>query len=300
MESSKQDLLDLAEKKADSRAIDISDLPPTVAQSLPEVRAFFGLCWQTWKGNTLETHPNLLIVLKKNVVLNRQLTKHVVTRWYRAPELILIQPYTTAVDIWSLGCIFAELLGMQRESIPDFEDRSPLFPGGKCYPLSGDADTEERVDQLNVIFSVIGTPSEEDIAEIGKANEYIKTLGYIEPKRLENLYPAADPAALDLLRQMLKFNPNHRCTATEALDHDFFRGIRRPEMEISIDRPLESPQFLHVQDIQIDVLKRNTYEEAIWFRDNLDRAESPEEIAVDVLDAQPARAPQAQVPAMTT
>ena len=53
--------------------------------------------------------------------LTRQLTKHVVTRWYRAPELILLQEYTNAVDMWSVGCIFAELLGMQRENIENFQ-----------------------------------------------------------------------------------------------------------------------------------------------------------------------------------
>jgi mitogen-activated protein kinase 1/3 len=246
MASSKQDLLDLAEKKADSRLIDISDLPPTVAQSLPE-----------------------------NMTLGRQLTKHVVTRWYRAPELILIQPYTTAVDIWSLGCIFAELLGMQSESIPNFEDRTPLFPGGKCYPLSGDADTEERLDQLTVIFGVIGTPSKEDVKDLGKANEYIESLKLLKPKKLEHLFPAADPSALDLLRQMLKFNPKQRCTATEALAHDFFKGIRRPEMELSMESPLLSPEFLHAQEIEIDVLKRKAYDEAVWFRNNVDRPGSP-------------------------
>ncbi|KAL3915072.1 MAG: hypothetical protein SGARI_008269 [Bacillariaceae sp.] len=164
---------------------------------------------------------------------------------------------------------------MQRESIPDFEDRTPLFPGGKCYPLSGDADTEERLDQLSVIFGVIGTPSKEDIDEVGKAEEYIKTLGNMEPKKLENLYPAADPAALDLLRQMLKFNPKHRCTASEALAHDFFTGIRRPEMEISIAKPLHSPEFLHAKEIEINVLKRKTYDEVVWFRDNVDRYIDP-------------------------
>jgi mitogen-activated protein kinase 1/3 len=246
MVSSKQDLLDLAEKKADSRLIDISDLPPMVAQSLPE-----------------------------KITLGRQLTKHVVTRWYRAPELILIQPYTTAVDMWSLGCIFAELLGMQSESIPDFEDRSPLFPGGKCYPLSGDADTEERLDQLNVIFGVIGTPSKADIIELGIANDYVKTMDVLKPKKLEMLFPAADSAGLDLLRQMLKFNPKHRCTAAEALGHDFFKGIRRPEMELSMEAPLLSPEFLHAQNIEIDVLKRKTYEEIVWFRNNVDLSNSP-------------------------
>jgi len=103
--------------------------------------------------------------------LSRQLTKHVVTRWYRAPELILIQPYASAVDIWSLGCIFGELLSMQEGSVPNYQERVPLFPGGSCYPLSGDhvsTDTKERQDQLSVIFSVIGMPSEEDLMSVGK------------------------------------------------------------------------------------------------------------------------------------
>jgi mitogen-activated protein kinase 1/3 len=140
--------------------------------------------------------------------LTRQLTKHVVTRWYRAPELILIQPYTTSVDIWSLGCILAELLSMQEGSVPCYQDRMPLFPGqptvpstaiktaqrnclpshivllilplhfhlsypgGSCFPLSADAGKhmgrDERLDQLSVIFSVIGTPCEEDVSSIGQ------------------------------------------------------------------------------------------------------------------------------------
>ncbi len=112
--------------------------------------------------------------------LSRQLTKHVVTRWYRAPELILIQPYASAVDIWSLGCIFAELLSMQEGSVPNYHDRVPLFPGGSCYPLSGDhvsTDTKERQDQLSVIFSVIGMPSEEDLMSVGKVRTSLAFFG---------------------------------------------------------------------------------------------------------------------------
>lgn len=114
--------------------------------------------------------------------LARQLTKHVVTRWYRAPELILIQPYNSAVDIWSLGCIFAELLSMQEGSVPTYQERVPLFPGGSCYPLSGDhgsADSDERLDQLSVIFSVIGIPSEEDLKSVGKVMQILRVLSNI-------------------------------------------------------------------------------------------------------------------------
>ena len=111
--------------------------------------------------------------------MKRQLTKHVVTRWYRAPELILIQPYTSAVDIWSLGCILAELLSMQEGSVSEYQDRAPLFPGGSCYPLSGDTGNmkdDERLDQLNVIFDVIGTPKLEDIESIGQVSMFFLSL----------------------------------------------------------------------------------------------------------------------------
>ncbi len=216
-----------------------------------------------------ETRPPTFSLLKR-APLTRQLTKHVVTRWYRAPELILIQPYTSAVDIWSLGCILAELLSMQEGSVPGYQDRTPLFPGGTCYPLSGESGVaDERLDQLSVIFEVIGTPSEEDVAAIGKASEYIKTLGTIQPKKgLEERFPSADPAALDLLEKMLKFNPERRCTADEALEHEFLRGVRRKEMERTADKPLESPEFLDAMEIDLTLLKGKTYEEVLWYRNH--------------------------------
>ena len=69
--------------------------------------------------------------------MKRELTGHVVTRWYRAPEIILLEKdYGPGIDVWAVGCIFAELLGMMRENAPTFMDRQPLFPGKSCFPLS--------------------------------------------------------------------------------------------------------------------------------------------------------------------
>lgn len=201
--------------------------------------------------------------------LTRQLTKHVVTRWYRAPELILIQPYTAAVDIWSLGCILAELLSMQEGSVAGYQDRKPLFPGGTCYPLSGDLDkikTEERLDQLSMIFGVIGTPSAEDIASIGNANDYINSMKKSPGTPLENIFPEADPAAIDLLKQMLRFNPKRRCTAVEALEHRFFKTIRREDLEPEAKAPLIGPAFLDTDHIDLDTLKQKTFEEVRWYK----------------------------------
>jgi mitogen-activated protein kinase 1/3 len=67
----------------------------------------------------------------------RILSRHVVTRWYRPPEIILTEKdYGTPVDIWSIGCIFGELLGMMEEHGKTFQERKPLFPGRSCFPLS--------------------------------------------------------------------------------------------------------------------------------------------------------------------
>ena len=81
--------------------------------------------------------------IRKN--MKRELTGHVVTRWYRAPELILLEKdYGPAIDMWSVGCIFAELLGMMKESAPTYLDRKPLFPGKSCFPLSPDRNAREE------------------------------------------------------------------------------------------------------------------------------------------------------------
>ena len=85
-----------------------------------------------------DVNNNPAVNITNNKIFHRQLTKHVVTRWYRPPEIILLQEYTSAADLWSVGCILAELLGMQEESIPIWRDRGPLFPGRSCYPLSWD------------------------------------------------------------------------------------------------------------------------------------------------------------------
>lgn len=116
--------------------------------------------------------------------MKRELTGHVVTRWYRAPEIILLEKdYGPAIDMWSIGCIFAELLGMMKESAPTYLDRKPLFPGKSCFPLSPDKSVKEerkgfpfsKNDQLAVIFDVIGTPKEEDKCFVtdAKALEYL-------------------------------------------------------------------------------------------------------------------------------
>lgn len=160
---------------------------------------------------------------------------------------------------------------MQDGNVPSYQDRKPLFPGGTCYPLSGEGDkvgTDERLDQLTVIFNVIGTPSDEDIESIGKASKYIKSLGKVKGKNFHELFPASSPAAIDLLMQMLLFNPRRRITASEALEHEFFKNIRQAELEVDSDGPLRGPDFLESDSVDLGRLKQIIYDEVLWYRDN--------------------------------
>ncbi|KAJ1427482.1 kinase-like domain-containing protein, partial [Ochromonadaceae sp. CCMP2298] len=150
-------------------------------------------------------------------------------RWYRAPEIILSQPYTAAVDVWSLGCIFAELLGLMRESIVDFRRRRALFPGEFCGELASALETSfsRNRSQLSVIFEVIGTPAAEDMPHIdGNIARLLGHLGPRQPQDLKSKYPGAPLSAIALLQEMLHFNPDKRISAKDALEHPFFDEIK--------------------------------------------------------------------------
>ena len=194
--------------------------------------------------------PPMLKDLKKKQ--QQILSVHVVTRWYRAPELILIETdYSSAIDVWSVGCIFAELMMMIKENAPTFLDRTPLFPGKFCFPLSPPGSNKvkvnefgfpnEKTDQLNVIFDVIGTPSEDDMEFITDPNGklYLKSLKVRPKKNLKSKFPGSTEDALDLLDRMLKFNPHKRITVNQSLEHPFFTEVRDPSKEVEADFNLE-------------------------------------------------------------
>ncbi|KAI9849801.1 MAG: Mitogen-activated protein kinase [Sclerophora amabilis] len=129
------------------------------------------------------------------------MTEYVATRWYRAPEIMLsFQSYTKAIDVWSVGCILAELLGGR-----------PFFKG------------RDYVDQLNQILHYLGTPNEETLSRIGspRAQEYVRNLPFMPKKHFQHLFPNANPDALDLLDHMLAFDPSSRISVEEALEHRY-------------------------------------------------------------------------------
>eukprot|EP00758_Cryptobia_borreli_P011652 Tbor_TRINITY_DN5680_c0_g2::TRINITY_DN5680_c0_g2_i1::g.9023::m.9023/K04371/MAPK1_3; mitogen-activated protein kinase 1/3 len=130
-------------------------------------------------------------------------THYVTHRWYRAPELVMqFKSFTKKVDIWSAGCIMAELF-----------NRKALFRGSTFY------------NQLNKIVEVVGTPQENEVAMFSSqsARDYLKTTLNNCPQRpWAQVCPEAGEDAIDLLSKLLAFNPNTRITADEALRHPYF------------------------------------------------------------------------------
>jgi mitogen-activated protein kinase 1/3 len=165
--------------------------------------------------------------------LTRQISEHVVTRWYRAPEVILCRGhYGYSIDVWSVGCIFAELLNMCVDQ-PTTKKR-PLFPGRSCFPLSPSSHTcfKDVTDQLNVIFSIIGTPSQDEIDALEAGDDvktYLARLNPAPPADLSQKFPHADKEALAILKGMLTFLASDRLTLDQALDNPFLASAETPD-----------------------------------------------------------------------
>lgn len=127
-------------------------------------------------------------------------SNEVVTLWYRAPDVLLgSRTYSTSIDIWSAGCILAEM----------FTGR-PLFPGSS------------NEDQLKRIFKLMGTPNEYTWPNISSLPNYKPDFQVYPPQDLRNIIPQIDHVALDLLMSLLQMMPEKRISAAQALQHPWF------------------------------------------------------------------------------
>lgn len=165
------------------------------------------------------------------------LTEYVVTRWYRAPEIMLAcHEYSKPVDVWSAGCIFAELLA-----------RKPYFPG------------EDYIDQLTIICEKLGKLPEGDFDFVtsDKAKRFLRKLPDKTPPSLRRQFPGTPPDALDLLRKMLAIHPRKRITVTEALEHPFLAPLHSPD-----DEPVAEETFDF--SFEDEHLHRVRLQELIW------------------------------------
>ncbi|XP_074640952.1 uncharacterized protein LOC141898768 [Tubulanus polymorphus] len=158
------------------------------------------------------------------------MTQYVATRWYRAPELIMsFVDYTTAVDVWSVGCIFAEMI-----------NRKTLFPG------------RNGILQLQLIISTLGTPSEE-VMEQSRSDivkGIIQSMGEKTAVPLETILPSASKKMIDLLSKMLILDPRKRITVDEALRHPFLSKYHDPD-----DEPTCAPFDFSFENKPMDMIQ---------------------------------------------
>ncbi|XP_078038239.1 cyclin-dependent kinase 2 [Augochlora pura] len=133
----------------------------------------------------------------------RTYTHEIITLWYRAPEILLgTKLYSNAVDVWSLGCIFAEMA-----------TRRALFPG------------DSEIDQLFRIFRTLGTPDESIWPGVSQLPDYTSMFPRWEPKCLDEVVPSFESDAKDLLLKLLIYDPNQRIAAKKGLSHPYFTGV---------------------------------------------------------------------------
>ncbi|XAR59803.1 Mitogen-activated protein kinase [Bertholletia excelsa] len=173
---------------------------------------------------------------------NEFMTEYVVTRWYRAPELLLnSSEYTAAIDVWSVGCIYMELM-----------NRRPLFPG------------RDHVNQLGLLTELLGTPTELDLGFVRNedARRYICQLPIRPRQQLSTMFPHIHPLAIDLVDKMLTFDPTKRITVEEALAHPYLARLHD-----LADEPdcLEPFSFDFEQALGEEQIKEMIYQEALAF-----------------------------------
>lgn len=195
------------------------------------------------------------------------MTEYVATRWYRAPEIMLsFRGYTKAIDVWSVGCILAELLLGK-----------PFFKG------------QDYVNQLCLILEFLGTPSEETLQRIGsqRAQDFVRSLPKFQKIPFSQVFTTANPEALDLLERMLTFDPADRITVDEALAHPYLRIWREPSEEPVCETEFDF-SFEEVDDME--TMRVMITEEVKKFRDMVRQpqqvAQSTQQVKIDIPEEQ--------------
>jgi cyclin-dependent kinase len=144
-------------------------------------------------------------------------THEIVTLWYRAPEVLLgATHYAPPVDIWSVGCIFAELARKQA-----------IFPG------------DSELQQLLHIFKLLGTPAEDAWPGVSQLRDWHEFPQW-RAQDLAKVFPRLDEAGLDLLRLMLEYDPAKRINAVDALSHPYFDDLDRATVDALENPALEN------------------------------------------------------------
>ncbi|KAK9488920.1 kinase-like domain-containing protein [Lipomyces starkeyi] len=183
-----------------------------------------GICHRDIKPQNLLTDPKTGVLKlcdfgsAKILVAGEPNVSYICSRYYRAPELIFgATNYTTKIDVWSTGCVMAELMLGQ-----------PLFPG------------ESGIDQLVEIIKVLGTPTREQIKTMNP-NYMEHKFPQIRPHPFAKVFRKGPPDAIDLISRLLEYNPNQRLSAIESMCHPFFDELRDPFTKLPDSRHPENP-----------------------------------------------------------
>ncbi|KAL5727633.1 [tau protein] kinase [Ranunculus cassubicifolius] len=220
-----------------------------ICRALAYIHRVIGVCHRDIKPQNLLVNPHshqLKICdfgSAKMLVPGEPNISYICSRYYRAPELIFgATEYTTAIDMWSVGCVLAELLLGQ-----------PLFPG------------ESGVDQLVEVIKVLGTPTREEIKCMNPNYTEYKFPQIKAHPWHKVFHKRMPPEAVDLVSRLLQYSPNMRSSALEACAHPFFDDLRDPNLQLPNGRPLPplfnfTPQEL--SDAGPDLLKRLVPEHA--------------------------------------
>ncbi|XP_019433951.1 PREDICTED: shaggy-related protein kinase theta-like isoform X1 [Lupinus angustifolius] len=193
-----------------------------ICRGLNYMHHVIGVCHRDIKPQNLLVNPQTHQIKicdfgsAKMLVPGEPNISYICSRYYRAPELIFgATEYTTAIDIWSAGCVLAELLLGQ-----------PIFPG------------DSGVDQLVEIIKILGSPSREEIRCMNPNYTEFK-FPQIKAHPWHKVFHKTVPSeAVDLASRMLQYAPNLRCTALEACAHPFFDDLRDPKVTLPNGRPM--------------------------------------------------------------
>jgi len=167
-------------------------------------------------------------------------TEYVVTRYYRAPEIMISHDYSTAVDIWSLGCTMAELM-----------TGKILFKG------------ENYIQQIKLIIDTLGKPEDMSFVNNANAKKFLDTLPEKPKKPLLSIVTYDNKDALDLLQKLLEINPAKRINASQAIAHPYLKAFYEPSDEPifqgEADFKFENDPHATLEDIEMMIIDEVNY-----------------------------------------
>jgi serine/threonine protein kinase len=191
------------------------------------------------------------------------MTEYVCTRWYRAPEALCSwNVYSTAIDLWSTGCTFAEMMSGK-----------PLFPG------------QSTRHQLRLFADYLGTRIVEVLRNIAneKCVRFLESLDPTEPRDFSTLFPSVSADAVDLFRLMIEVDPDKRCSAAQSLQHPFLASLHSEEDEPTRE-PLDLREFeFERRKVDQNVLRHELYREMLCYYPEL-HAEETEADRFNIMD----------------